>query len=59
MIKDLEISDILKAVNSISKINKKKANATDAKINLNNKGNVLNLNNKARSNKKIFLFSIK
>ena len=45
MIKDFEIKDILNAVNSISKINKKKGRATDLQSNLNNKKNVLTLNN--------------
>ena len=50
MIKDFEIKDILNAVNSISKINKKKGRATDLQSNLNNKKNVLTLNNKVKSN---------
>ena len=51
MIKDFEINDILSAVNSISKINRKKGNTEDMKRNLNDKNNVLTLNNDVKPNK--------
>ena len=50
MIKEFEINDILNAVNSISKIEKKKTNTTE-KNNSTNKGDVLTLNNQAKFNK--------
>ncbi len=50
MIKDFEISDILNAVNSISKIEKKNS-STAEKNDSTNKGDVLTLNNQAKSNK--------
>ena len=50
MIKEFEINDILNAVNSISKIEKKKTNTTE-KNDSTNKGDVLTLNNRAKFNK--------
>jgi len=50
MIKEFEINDILNAVNSISKIEKKKTNTTE-KNDSTNKGDVLTLNNQAKSDK--------
>jgi len=50
MTKEFEINDILSAVNSISKIEKKKTNTTE-KNDSTNKGDVLTLNNQAKSNK--------
>ena len=50
MEKEFEISDILNAVNSISKIEKKKTKTTERK-DLTNKDDVLTLNNQAKSNK--------
>ena len=50
MIKEFEINDILNAVNSISKIEKKKSNTTE-KNDSTNKGDVLTLNNQAKFNK--------
>ena len=50
MIKEFEINDILNAVNSISKIKKKKTNTTE-KNDSTNKGDVLTLNNQAKFNK--------
>ena len=50
MIKDFEISDILNAVNSISKIDKKKSKTTE-KNDSTNKGDVLTLTNQAKFNK--------
>ena len=50
MIKEFEINDILNAVNSISKIEKKKTNTTE-KNDSTNKGDVLTLNNQAKFNK--------
>ena len=50
MIKEFEINDILNAVNSISKIEKKK-NKTTEKNDSTNKGDVLTLNNQAKFNK--------
>ena len=48
MIKEFEINDILNAVNSISKIEKKKSKITE-KNDSTNKGDVLTLNNQAKS----------
>ena len=50
MTKEFEIKDILNAVNSISKIEKKKTNTTE-KNDSTNKGDVLTLNNQAKFNK--------
>ena len=50
MIKEFEINDILNAVNSISKIEKKKTNTT-GKNDSTNKDDVLTLNNQAKFNK--------
>jgi len=50
MIKEFEINDILNAVNSISKIEKKKSNTAE-KNDSTNKGDVLTLNNQAKFNK--------
>ena len=50
MIKEFEISDILNAVNSISKIEKKK-NKTIEKKDSTAINDVLTLNNQAKSNK--------
>ena len=49
MIKEFEINDILNAVNSISKIEKKK-NKTTEKNDSTNKGDVLTLTNQAKFN---------
>ena len=48
MIKEFEISDILNAVNTISKIEKKKTETKEKKASSNNK-DVLALNNQAKS----------
>ena len=50
MIKEFEINDILNAVNSISKIEKKK-NKTIEKKNSTATNDVFTLNNQAKSNK--------
>ena len=50
MIKEFEIKDILNAVNSISKIEKKKSKTIEKKDSA-NKNDVLTLNNQAKSNK--------
>ena len=50
MIKEFEIKDILNAVNSISKIEKKKSKTIEKKDSA-NKNDVLNLSNQAKSNK--------
>ena len=50
MIKEFEISDILNAVNSISKVDKKK-NKIVKKKDSDVKEDVLTLNNQAKSNK--------
>ena len=50
MEKEFEINDILNAVNSISKIEKKKTKTVERK-DLGNKDDVLTLNNQAKSNK--------
>jgi len=50
MIKEFEINDILNAVNSISKIEKKKTNTTE-KNDSTNKGDVLTPNNQTKFNK--------
>ena len=48
--KEFEINDILNAVNSISKIEKKKTKIVERKDSA-NKDDVLTLNNQAKSNK--------
>ena len=50
MIKEFEIKDILNAVNSISKIEKKKSKIVEKKDSR-GKDDVLTLNNQAKSNK--------
>ena len=50
MKKEFEINDILNAVNSISKIEKKKTKTVEKKDSA-NKDDVLTLNNQAKSNK--------
>ena len=50
MIKEFEISDILNAVNSISKVDKKKSKIVK-KNDSDVKEDVLTLNNRAKSNK--------
>ena len=50
MIKEFEISDILNAVNSISKVDKKKSKIVKKKDS-DVKENVLTLNNQAKSDK--------
>lgn len=50
MIKEFEINDILNAVNSISKMEKKK-NKTIEQKDSTDKNDVLTLNNQAKSNK--------
>ena len=50
MIKEFEINDILNAVNSISKIEKKKKKTLEKKV-FRDKDDVLTLNNQAKSNK--------
>ena len=50
MIKEFKISDILNAVNSISKIDKKKSK-NDEKKDLSIKDDILTLNNQAKLNK--------
>ena len=51
MIKDFEIKDILSAVNSISKIERKKGKTIETKNDSTNKDDVLTLNNQVKSNK--------
>ena len=50
MIKEFEINDILNAVNSISKIEKKKSKIVEKKDS-NVKDDILTLNNQAKSDK--------
>ena len=50
MTKEFEISDILDAVNSISKIKKEKSKTIEKK-NPTDKNDILTLNNQAKSNK--------
>ena len=50
MIKEFEISDILNAVNSISKVDKKKSKSVEKKDS-DIKEDVLTLNNQAKSDK--------
>ena len=51
MLKEFKISDILSAVNSISKIERKKAKTVIIKKNLAYKENTLEHNNQVKSNK--------
>ena len=50
ILKEFKISDILNAVNTISKREKKKSKTVENK-NLSNKSDVLSINNQAKSNK--------
>ena len=51
MIKEFEIKDILNAVNTISKIEKKKDNTIEIKIDSAGKNDILPLNNQVKSDK--------
>ena len=51
MIKEFEISDILKAVDNISKMERKKDITRETKNDSTNKDDVLTLNNQVKSNK--------
>ena len=51
MEKESEINDILNAVNSISKIERKKDSTIEIKSDSSNKNDVLTLNNQAKSDK--------
>jgi hypothetical protein len=51
MIKEFEIKDILNAVNSISKIERKKDNTIEIKIDSASKNDILPLNNQVKSDK--------
>ena len=51
MIKEFEIKDILNAVNSISKIERKKDRTIEIKNDSSDKNDVLTLNNQAKSDK--------
>ena len=51
MIKEFEIKDILNAVNSISKIERKKDKTIEIKIDSANKNDILPLNNQVKSDK--------
>ena len=51
MEKEFEINDILNAVNSISKIERKKGKTIEIKIDSANKNDILTLNKQAKSNK--------
>ena len=51
MEKEFEINDILNAVNSISKIERKKDRTIEIKNDSNDKNDVLTLNNQAKSDK--------
>ena len=51
MIKEFEIKDILNAVNSISKIERKKGKTIERKIDSADKNDILPLNNQVKSDK--------
>ena len=51
MIKEFEINDILNAVNSISKMEKKRDKALEVKKDFVEKNDVFTVNNQAKSNK--------
>ena len=51
MIKQFEISDILKAVDNISKMKRKKDITRETKNDSTDKNDILTLNNQAKSNK--------
>ena len=51
MIKEFEIKDILNAVSSISKIERKKDNTIEIKIDSASKNDILPLNNQVKSDK--------
>ena len=51
MEKEFEINDILNALNSISKIERKKDSAIEIKSDSSDKNDVLTLNNQAKSDK--------
>ena len=51
MEKEFKIGDILNAVNSISKIERKKGKTIEIKIDSADKNDILPLNNQAKSNK--------
>ena len=51
MIKEFEIKDILNAINSISKIERKKGKTIERKIDSADKNDILPLNNQVKSDK--------
>ena len=51
MVKEFEINDILNAVNSISKIERKRGEAIEATNDSTNKDDILTLNNQVKSDK--------
>jgi len=51
MIKEFEIKDILNAVNSISKIERKKSKTIEIKIDSAGKNDISSLNNQVKSDK--------
>ena len=51
MVKEFEINDILNAVNSISKMERKKGKTIETKNDSAGKNDILPLNNQAKSNK--------
>ena len=55
MIKEFEIKDILNAVNSISKIERKKDKTIEIKIDSADKNDILPLNNQVKSDKSYIL----
>ena len=55
MKKEFKINDILNAVNSISKVERKKGKAIEIKIDSANKNDILPLNNQVKSDKRDIL----
>ena len=55
MEKEFKIGDILNAVNSISKVERKKGKAIEIKIDSANKNDILPLNNQVKSDKRDIL----
>ena len=55
MEKEFKINDILNAVNSISKVERKKGKAIEIKIDSANKNDILPLNNQVKSDKRDIL----
>ena len=59
MVKEFEINEILSAIKSLSKIERKKVKNIEIKNNSTNKSDILTLNNQVKSNKSEILVRVR